>query len=79
MSHEEITYTRQILADYLNKGWIRPSYSRTAARLLFVIKPNGGLRSVVDYRALNEVLETQYFPPPRVVSHRESAGGLEAL
>ena len=64
LSQEEITYTRAILTDYLHKGWIRPSYSRTAARLFFVTKPNGGLRSVVDYRALNDVLETQYFPPP---------------
>ena len=29
-----------------------------------MVKQNGSLRSVVDYRALNEVLETQYFPPP---------------
>ena len=64
LSQEEIAYTRQILTDYLNKGWIRPSYSRTAARLFFVTKPNGGLRSVVEYRALNDVLETQYYPPP---------------
>jgi hypothetical protein len=49
LSQEEIAYTRQILTDYLNKGWIRPSYSRTAARLFFATKPNGGLRSVVDY------------------------------
>jgi len=64
LSQEEITYTRAILTDYLHKGWIRPSYSRTAARLVFVTKPNGGLRSVVNYRALDDVLETQYFPPP---------------
>jgi len=64
LSKEEIDYTKQILTDYLQKGWIRPSYSRTAARLFFVKKPNGSLRSVVDYRNLNEVLETQYFPPP---------------
>ena len=64
LSQEEITYTKAILTDYLDKGWILPSYSRTAARLFFVTKPNGGLRSVLDYRAFNEVLETQYFPPP---------------
>ena len=29
LSREEITYTRAILCDYLDKGWIRPSYSRT--------------------------------------------------
>jgi len=48
LSQEEITYTCAILTDYLDKGWIRPSYSRTASRLFFVTKPNGGLRSVVD-------------------------------
>ena len=62
--HEEITYTKKNLTDYLDKGWIRPSYSRTSARLFFLAKQNGSLRSVVDFRALNEVLETQYFPPP---------------
>ena len=56
LSQEEITYTRAILTDYLHKRWIRPSYSRTAARLFFVTKPDGGLRLVVDYRALNEGL-----------------------
>jgi len=64
LSREEITYTRAILCDYLDKGWIRPSYSRTASRLFFVTKPNGGLRSVVDYRAVNDALKTKYFPPP---------------
>ena len=64
LGQEEIAYTQQILTDYLNKGWIRPSYSRTAARLFFVTKPNGGLRSVVDYRALNEVLENHISLPP---------------
>ena len=64
LSQGEITYTRAILTDYLDKGWIRPSYSRTASRLFFVTKPNGGLRSVVDYRAINDVLETQFFTPP---------------
>jgi hypothetical protein len=64
LSAEEIEYTRKLLTDYLEKGWIRPRYSLTAARLFFATKANGSLRSVVDYRALNEVLETQYFPPP---------------
>ena len=27
LSQEEITYTRTILVDYLDRGWIRPSYS----------------------------------------------------
>ena len=48
LGQEEITHTRQILTDYLDTGWIRRSYSRTAARFFFVTKLNGGLRSVVD-------------------------------
>ena len=64
MSQEEIKYTKTILTDYLDKGWIRPSYSRTSSRLFFVVKQNRNLRSVVDDRTLNELLETQYFPPP---------------
>ena len=54
----------KILTDYLDTGWIRPSYSQTAARLFFFTKQNGSLRSVVDYRELNEVVETQYVSPP---------------
>ena len=54
LSQEEITNTKKILPDYLDKGWIRPSYSRTSARLFFVVKQNGSLRSMVDYRSLNE-------------------------
>ena len=49
LSQEAITYTKAILTDYLEKGWIRPSYSRTAARLFFVTKPKSSLQSVVDY------------------------------
>jgi hypothetical protein len=64
LDQEEIAYEKAILTDYLDRGRIRPSYSRTAARLFFVTKKNGTLRSVVDYRALNGVLETQNFPPP---------------
>ena len=64
LSQEEITYTRKLLTDYLNKGWIRPSYSRTSLQIFLVVKQNGSLRSVVDYRALNKVFETQCFPPP---------------
>ena len=48
LSQEEIPHTRLILTDYSNKGQNRPSHSRTVARLFFVTKPNGGLRSVVN-------------------------------
>jgi hypothetical protein len=43
LSQEEIDYTKAIMTDYVDKGWIRPSYSRTAARLFFVTKKNGTL------------------------------------
>ena len=79
LSREEITYTRAILCDYLDKGWIRPSYSRTASRLFFLTKPNGGLRSVVDYRAVNDALKTLYFPPRHGLASSAGWGTLRSF
>lgn len=56
MSREELLVLPKTLTELLGKGWIRPSYSPVAARLLFANKLNGGLRFCVDYRGLNAII-----------------------
>ena len=43
------------LDENLSKGFIRVSCSESAASVLFVKKPEGGLHFCVDYRGLNAV------------------------
>lgn len=64
MSREELKVLREWLDENLRKGFIRPSSSPTAAPVLFVKKSDGGLRFVVDYRALNAITEKDRYPLP---------------
>lgn len=64
MSREELLVLRKTLTELLNKGWIRPSCSPAAAPVLFVRKPNGGLRFYVDYRGLNDITVPDQYPLP---------------
>ena len=64
MSREELLVLRKTLTDLLKKGWIRPSKSPAAARVLFARKPNGGLRLCVDYRGLNNLTVPDRYPIP---------------
>lgn len=64
MSREELLVLRKTLTELLEKGWIRPSHSPAAAPVLFVKKPNGGLRLCVDYRGLNAVTVPDRYPLP---------------
>ena len=64
MSREELLVLRKTLTELLEKGWIRPSHSPAAAPVLFVKKPNGGLRLCVDYRGLNAITIPDRYPLP---------------
>ena len=66
MSRDELLVLRKTLTDYLEKGWIRASSSPGGAPVLFVKKPNGGLRFCVDYRALNAITEKDRYPLPLI-------------
>ena len=57
---------RKTLTEYLDKGFIRVSNSAAAAPILFVKKPNGGLRFCCDYRALNKVSVKDRYPLPLI-------------
>jgi reverse transcriptase-like protein len=50
----------------MRKGFIRPSTSPFGAPVLFVKKPDGSLRLVVDYRALNRKTIKNRYPLPLI-------------
>ena len=64
MSREELLVLRKTLTDLINKGWIRSSNSPAASPVLFVRKPNGGLRLCVDYLGLNAITVPDRYPLP---------------
>ena len=53
LSPSEQAEVKQQLADLLAKGYIEPSSSNYGAPVLFVDKPDGSLRMVINYRLLN--------------------------
>ncbi|XP_044724438.1 reverse transcriptase (RNA-dependent DNA polymerase) domain-containing protein [Hirsutella rhossiliensis] len=68
MSREELLVLRKTLKDLLDRGFIRASSSAAAAPVLFVRKPNGGLRFCCDYRALNNLAKAKWFTKLDVVA-----------
>jgi hypothetical protein len=57
---------KKYIDKHLEKGFIRSSSSPTAAPILVVRKPGGGLRVCIDYRALNEITIKNRYPIPLV-------------
>ncbi len=55
---------RHYLDDNLAKGFIRPSTSPAGSPIFFVMKKDGTLRPVVDYREMNELLVRNKAPLP---------------
>jgi hypothetical protein len=64
MSRNELEVLKDWIEDNLKKGFIRPSSSPAASPVLFVKKPDGGLRFCVDYRALNAITTKDRYPLP---------------
>jgi hypothetical protein len=60
----ELQATKQYLIDNLNKGFIEPSQAPFNSPILFVKKPNGGLRFCIDYRKLNNMTRKDRYPLP---------------
>jgi hypothetical protein len=50
---KELEACRDYITDLLQKGWITPAQTEFGSPILFVEKPNGGLRCVIDARARN--------------------------
>ena len=55
MTTEELAAVKEYLLENLHKGFIVPSNTPFTSPVLFVSKPNGGLRFYVDYRKLNSI------------------------
>ena len=66
MSLAELQAVKQYLLDNLNKGFIVPSQAPYASPVLFVKKPNGGLRFCIDYRKLNAITRKDRYPLPLI-------------
>lgn len=66
LSPLEIEETKRQIAEYIHKGWIEPSSSPYGSPILFVKKKDGGLRMVIDYRALNKLTIKNRYPLPRI-------------
>src|SRR5208282_5701230 len=66
MSVEELEATKQYLLENLDKGFIEASQAPFAAPVLFVKKPNGGLRFCIDYRKLNSLTRKDRYPLPLI-------------
>ena len=64
MSRDELLVLRKTLIDLLDKGFIRVSNSLVTALILFIKKPEGGLRFCIDYRRLNRVIKKDRYPLP---------------
>ena len=64
MSVAELHELKKQLDEMLAKGFIRHSKSPYAAPVMLVPKPDGGLRLVIDYRALNrDTIKNSYALP----------------
>ena len=61
MSHNEAQELCHYLDENLSKGFIWASCSKSAAPVLFVKKPEGGLCFCVDYRGLNAVTVKNWY------------------
>lgn len=62
--------------ELLKKGFIEPCVSEWGSPVLFVKKPNGSLRMVCDYRALNAKTIAQKVPLPRIDECLEQLHGV---
>ena len=62
MSAPELAEMKTYIRDNTANGFIRPSKSPAAAPVMFVPRPDGKLRLVVDYRGLNKVTVKNRFP-----------------
>ena len=66
---------KEAIEKLIRQGVIRKSKSPWASPLMFVEKPDGTLRPVIDFRALNEVTCRDAFPIPRIQDCLDAVSG----
>lgn len=59
-------YVKEQIKSMLEAKVIRPSHSPWASPIVLVGKKDGGVRFCCDFRALNSVTDTWYFPLPHI-------------
>jgi len=62
MLREELLVLKKMFKDLLDKGFIKVSNSLARALVLFMWKLGGGLRFCYDYKALNAITVTDWYP-----------------
>jgi hypothetical protein len=65
-STQELEEIKRFLEENLDRGFIAPSQAPFASPVLFVKKPNGGLRFCVDFRKLNNLTRKDRYPLPLI-------------
>jgi hypothetical protein len=55
MSRDKLLVLQKTLIEYLDKGFIRVNSLLATILVLFIQKPDGGLRFCIDYRGLNKI------------------------
>jgi hypothetical protein len=65
-SIEELKATKKYLVEHLGKGFISASQEPFGAPVMFVKKPNGGLRFCIDFRKLNAITKKDQYPVPLI-------------
>jgi hypothetical protein len=66
VSRPELVELKKQIDELLEKGYIRPSTSPWAAKVLFVEKKDGTKRMCIDYISLNEVTIKNKYSLPRI-------------
>lgn len=79
MSKPELEVLKKYLEDNLRKGFIKASTSAHASPVLFVRKPNGGLRFCVDYRKLNAITKRERYPMPLISDIVDKVAGAKFI
>ena len=66
LTEKESKTLKEYIVENLAKGFIRKSKSPGGAPVFFVLKKNGELRMVVDYRHLNDITIRDSYPLPLI-------------
>ena len=74
LSEFEFRVLRKYLDELLSSGKIVRSTSPAAAPILFVPKPDGTLRLIIDYRGLNKITTRNQYPLPLMNELRDRLG-----